>query len=333
METNSKFFGSDANITHVSEFATNLLSFDTADGYTVYSYYRLSGSGNSWTNFDKTVSLTINKKYDFYFLVTLPENISKSTIFNMSLDIYKSGLKSFGPGSVVFSRPNSSQNFSSDDFTMETVGTNNNRYMTDTDITASCDADRFSFYFSATGSFTGNVSVYPVSISIEEVSEQGLLGGIIETLVSLPSAIADNIKGFFDNIVNAVVNLGTTILDGIKSLFVPSQNDITSMKSKWDTLLSNRFGALYEVFDIISDYSSNFIQAMPGNDNTITFPTTSLNFSGVNWTFGGWTVPIVPEGFNFLIVAVKTMSSIGATFMFVNALNKRYDRIIGGTDV
>lgn len=164
----------------------------------------------------------------------------------------------------------------------------------------------------------------------------GLLATIIEWLtnirdniVNLPSKIADGIKGFFDNVVNAVVNLGNTILDGIKNLFIPSEEDITKMKDKWDTLLSDRFGALYQVASLISDYATAFTEQSKG---TILFPSVSIPLAGAEFTFGGWEVQIVPDGFEIVFDTLKLITSILATFLFVNGMKKRFDKLLGGAD-
>jgi len=173
-------------------------------------------------------------------------------------------------------------------------------------------------------------------IVVTKISSNGLLNGliglvrnIVSGITELPTKIANSIKGFFDNIVNAVVNLGNTILDGIKSLFIPSEEDITNMKDKWDTLLSDRFGALYQVASVIADYASSFTEQ---SKNTITFPSISIPLAGSTFEFGGWEVKVVPEGFDIIFDTLKMITSILATFLFINGLKNRFDKIMGGAD-
>lgn len=176
---------------------------------------------------------------------------------------------------------------------------------------------------------------------------QGLLGNIIEWIksiyegiVNLPSKIASGLKAFFDNIVNAVTNIGNLIknalvdlgnflINGIKSLFIPSQEDITNMKTNWDTLLADRFGALYQVVDLIHDYASAFNSQSKG---TITFPSVTIPLAGSEFTFGGWEVQVVPSGFDVLFNAIKLTTSVLATVFFVNGLKNRFEKLVGGSN-
>lgn len=154
------------------------------------------------------------------------------------------------------------------------------------------------------------------------------------TSVSLSKV--DQTPGLLKNIVDVVKNIWTgitelpsKIIDGIKNLFIPSEEDITNMKDKWDTLLSDRFGALYQVVDLISDYAAAFKEQ---SKNTITFPSISIPLAGATFEFGGWEVQVIPDGFDTLINALKLIISIVCTFLFINGLKNRFDKILGGAD-
>lgn len=209
-------------------------------------------------------------------------------------------------------------------------------------IEARADFRRFLFKFYFTASAVTNDGGCDINLHFSKITldaEDKTLG-LLDTIISavqniwngitqLPSNIANSLKSFFDNIVNAVVNLGTTIIDGIKGLFIPSEEDITNMKDKWDTLLSDRFGALYQVAGLISDYAAAFKEQ---NKNTITFPKISIPLGEANFEFGGWEVQVIPDGFDFLIEALKLITSIACTLLFINGLRDRYDKIMGGAD-
>lgn len=180
-----------------------------------------------------------------------------------------------------------------------------------------------------------------------EDKTQGLLGSIIEWIksiyegiVNLPSKIASGLKAFFDNIVNAVTNIGNLIknalvdlgnflINGIKNLFIPSDEDITNMQQQWNTLLENRFGALYQVIQLIDDYASAFNSQSKG---TITFPSVTIPLAGSEFTFGGWEVQVVPSGFDVLFNAIKLITSVLATVFFVNGLKNRFEKLVGGSN-
>lgn len=161
----------------------------------------------------------------------------------------------------------------------------------------------------------------------------GLLKNIIQYVISiwegitnLPSNIANSLKGFFDNIVNAVTDLGNFLIEGVKNLFVPTEENLTAYFDKWKALLSDRFGALYEVFDIIVDYFETFSNT--GSKSTVTFPSVSIPLAGSDFVFGGWEVSLIPVGFTVIFDALKLMINVLCTVAFVNALRKRYDRLV-----
>lgn len=176
-----------------------------------------------------------------------------------------------------------------------------------------------------------------INISETDYDEtDGLLANIIQIVTNikngiteLPNKIATSVKGFFDNVVNSVVNLGTTILDGIKNLFVPTEEDITDMQDKWDILLSDRFGALYQTSQLISDYANAFTEQ---EKNTITMPSVTIPLAGSEFVFGGWEVQVVPDGFTIVFDTLKLIISVICTIWFVNGLKNRFDRLVGGSD-
>lgn len=110
----------------------------------------------------------------------------------------------------------------------------------------------------------------------------------------------------------------------MNTLFVPSDNDISSMWQDWDNLLSDRFGALYQVFDIIVDYCNSFTN---NHTDYIEFPSITLSFGNTPFVFGGWKVPIVVDGFGFLFESIKLIISVLCTLSFINAIHNRFDRL------
>ena len=145
-------------------------------------------------------------------------------------------------------------------------------------------------------------------------------------LVSIKE-IVTNIK---DGITELPSKIWSFISDGLKALFVPSEEDMTAIKDDWDTLLSDRFGGLYQTVQLIDDFADTFNN--PDAQSTITLPVTTVNLAGTDFSFGGYDVQIVPTGFEFLITAIKTIISIVATCLFVNGLRNRFERIVGGED-
>lgn len=194
-----------------------------------------------------------------------------------------------------------------------------------------------------------------VTFSVKD-STEGLLGSIIGWLTSirdnivnglsavvtavfeLPYNIADAIKGFFDNVVNAVNKVFTAISqlpaelwyhfeNGLKILTVPTEEQVSDFNDKMNNLLSDRFGALYEVGDLCVQHIEAFQQYY--EVGTINFPATTVDLAGSPFTFGGWTVDICPDGFEFLFDALKLAIDMVCTLAVINGLKHRFDRLLG----
>ena len=76
---------------------------------------------------------------------------------------------------------------------------------------------------------------------------------ILDSIVNLPSKIAEAVKGFFDMVVNAIVKLGQTILDGLKSLFIPSEGYFEGKANEMRAWLEQHLGLLVYPFTLVAD--------------------------------------------------------------------------------
>lgn len=161
--------------------------------------------------------------------------------------------------------------------------------------------------------------------------------GFFKSIILWLTNIRDNlVNGFSDlknglsNIVSAITNLPIKIWNaietGLKNLFIPSEKDITDMKDKWDMLLADRFGAVYESGALITDFAGNFTEQ--GTQDTISMPAVTVNLAGADFTFGGYDVDIVPDGFGFLVEILKGVIDIVCTIAFVNSMKEKYDRLV-----
>lgn len=169
-------------------------------------------------------------------------------------------------------------------------------------------------------------STYQYIVDIQS-EEAGLLQGVINKLTSGFSALGDKLSSVVNGILELPQKLWNLISDGLKSLFVPSEESMTDYKNKWDTLLSERLGAVYQVVNITLESWDGIMQA--DETDTIEFPQATVNFSGTPFTFGGYSVKIVPDGFDLLVTAIKSIVGIVCTVMLVNGLRKRYDEVMG----
>lgn len=81
----------------------------------------------------------------------------------------------------------------------------------------------------------------------------------------------DEQKGLLKSILSAIANIGQTILDGIKGLFVPDEEDITEIKEKYQTLLEERLGFVYEGYTLLAD-GFNTIREFHGRRRGVHLP-------------------------------------------------------------
>lgn len=186
------------------------------------------------------------------------------------------------------------------------------------------------------------------NFSIEVATEEaGLLKSVIQWLSGIKDKIQEtlsSVSGGFSNVISGLGNivnniielpakLWTSISNGLKELFVPNEKQLEDYSNDWDMLLSQRFGALYESGEIMSDIVNNVIgtQVMLAEETgEIDIPLVSLNSYGIPFSFGGYSVNIIPQGFDFLVVICKRIISVCCTLLFVNALRKKYESVMGG---
>lgn len=184
------------------------------------------------------------------------------------------------------------------------------------------------------------------NFTVQQPSEEaGLLQGIWGQLTSGFNALGDKISSVFTAITDGFKNLGNKVTevvnsilelprkiwgfieDGLKSLFIPSTESFQELKSNFDSLLADKLGALYEVGTIIFDFWENILIA--DERNAIDIPEVEIPIgSEKTFTFGGYSVPIVPEGFLPIALTSKLITSIIATFAYLNALKKKYEELL-----
>lgn len=184
------------------------------------------------------------------------------------------------------------------------------------------------------GEYSGDDSY---NAGMDEVDQStGLLSSLIEWVKSIRQGVTqifETLSSGFGAVVNGITSLPRLIWEkietGLKNLFVPDEQYISDYMVDMDALLDEKFGAVYQVIDVTLE-SWDRISA---NDeqNTIDFPETTIALPDDNeFTFGGYEVPIVPDGFEWLATALKGFVGVVCTVMFVNGLRKRYDEVMGG---
>ena len=186
------------------------------------------------------------------------------------------------------------------------------------------DSDHFTDMYYTDGTYvkhtmTNRYMGYENSTMTIDLNDEsiGLISGIIEW-----------VKSIYNSIVELPEKIWSYISDGLKGLFIPSEESITQMKDKWDELLADRFGAVYQAGSILTDFASGLSEQ--AEQDTIELPSVTHNFSGTEFSFGGYQVDIVPDGFDFLVDILKGVIDIVCTIAFLNTLRNKYEQLMGG---
>lgn len=319
----------------------SLMSYDIS-GYKVSMGVYLS-TGTFWWVDKENKDLSDNSLYrdndgiiHGAYYISLPDIIERGAVCDFSFYIdYSQG--SFEIEELLFQNANSSN--INTDYTLEIEFQRETVIAVNLNDVSSSENRINKLYLKFKYKPSANTTVFNTSLSrmsVTEVSQNSLLGNIIEvvkkigtTIIDLPKNIANSFKSLFNTVVSAVTNLGNFIVDGIKGLFIPTEEDITAMQEKWNTLLSERFGALYQVIELISNYAKAFTSH---SKTSITIPSITIPLGDNSFTFGGWTVTVVPEGFGVVFETLKLIISITCTIWFVNGLKNRFEKIVGGAD-
>ena len=159
---------------------------------------------------------------------------------------------------------------------------------------------------------------------------------IWNNVISIPSKLADifdNIKSGFKNLLIGILelpaNLWELLKNGLIELFVPTDAQMSEYSSKWEILLSNRFGALYQSVDLIESVFESF--TLSSTTDTLTFPTYSYDFGGgAIFSFGGQSVDVVPDGLEVYFDYLKIIINIVCVLALVNALKTRFVKVLDG---
>lgn len=158
-----------------------------------------------------------------------------------------------------------------------------------------------------------------------------------DTTASVTSSVAtvivgqDQVPDLLGDIMDAIGGIAQAILDGIVSLFVPSQEDMIAYAERWDDLLSERFGAVYESTTLVADSMSILLDAGGVTTATLEVPKVTVDLAGTPWVFGGWSVDPVPDGFEFLTDVSKQASRLVASLAMFNGLRKRFISLMTGS--
>ena len=137
--------------------------------------------------------------------------------------------------------------------------------------------------------------------------------------------LGDRIKGFFDNLV-----------ESIKGFFIPKEGFFDDVKSRFDKLLSDHLGFLYEapsmvgsIFGVIKDWN-------PPEHPTITLPAFDFKIGDDHihlWDEQVYTFDFLSnQPWSTLYAFYKTSVFVLLSVAMINLAIKKYHSIVGGGD-
>lgn len=162
----------------------------------------------------------------------------------------------------------------------------------------------------------------------QQSEEAGLLANIGAKLEIFQMNVTNKFNEVKDSITSLPQKIWEKVSDGLKSLFIPSEDYLVQFKEDLNNMLEEKLGAVYQVIDI----TMNSWEKIKDSDatNTINFPKVEIALLGSDkFSFGGYDVKIVPDGFDFIIESIKLIVGICASLLFINGLRKRYDEVMG----
>lgn len=134
--------------------------------------------------------------------------------------------------------------------------------------------------------------------------------------------ISDKTDFFTAGIWESIKKLPDDISKGIKDLFMPSEDDLQGFTDRFNEIFDERFGAIAEVEDLLSEMVSEI--SVAESTGYIEMPLVDLTEQGIPFSFGGYQVQIIPDKFDFLAKIVSHFISVIATIAFLQAIRDRY---------
>lgn len=177
------------------------------------------------------------------------------------------------------------------------------------------DAGRIYFVFK-------NTSNSSVSIRVDNFIVNDMTTADLDSSLG---KLGDRIKGFFEDLANT-----------IKGFFIPQDGFFDTVKEKFDTLLSEHLGFLYEapsmvgsIFGVIKDWN-------PPEQPTITLPAFDFDIGDDHihlWDEQVYTFDFLSnQPWSTLYAFYKTSVFVLLSVAMINLAIKKYHSIVGGGD-
>lgn len=143
--------------------------------------------------------------------------------------------------------------------------------------------------------------------------------GLFNAMVAWLMKIWDGVTGLSSEIASSVSS-------ALENLFVPNDGRILAIKEEFEQELRGRFGVLFDAVDIVDMVAGTFVYK--GTTETIKLPSVTVDLAGTPFTFGGYEVDVIPDGFEGLVDALRLVVNITCTWWFVLAMKKRLEEVL-----
>lgn len=162
----------------------------------------------------------------------------------------------------------------------------------------------------------------------------GMLQSIVDTIAGIPDmlqSIGDTLSGIPDQIstiIRSISNLPYYISSYLMELFLPSADDLDDCYNDFDALLSDKLGAVWQVFDVCLGVFQGLLSA--SEDSSVDFPGLTIDLpSGSYKILPSGSVSIWPAGFGALETAVRTGVTAVIVLAWCKGLLARMHAILG----
>lgn len=278
---------------------------------------RLNVTGNCSINSNGDVVLPAKTGTFIAFIRVKPISSTRKYKFSYRL-------KCFNNNGSSFSATGSNHIYYKDSSTNETLDILLLNKLTNIDLDKSVtltmpdnygDSGRIYFEFKNTSDFSIKINVSNFTVNDMTTSD----------LDNSLGKLGDRIKGFFDNLV-----------ESIKGFFIPKEGFFDDVKSRFDKLLSDHLGFLYEapsmvgsIFGVIKDWN-------PPEQPTITLPAFDFKIGDDHihlWDEQVYTFDFLSnQPWSTLYAFYKTSVFVLLSVAMINLAIKKYHSIVGGGD-
>lgn len=177
-----------------------------------------------------------------------------------------------------------------------------------------------------------------LSTAVSEVTPSFQFGNLPTfSRVDPNTGLLSSILAFLQTIYNAIVslpgNIASAIIEGLKGLFIPSEEDITGIKTQYESLFSERLGFIYQGFQWIVNFATTILNTL---QNVTSY---SFDFPGIAVPLNGTIYQIIPATtvsldngvMDVLRPVLGTIVSFVCIVSFVNMAYDMTSALISGT--